>query len=377
MEVIHELYEFYSRTYGRIVGDCLLRAGPSSFIRDAKYYNVNKMLYALKLDESFDNVTSYKKHNSCPHEDCIKVEHFSVHHIKSKEAVLKRIQSRSYEHENCMIYKGKAINKQGYVSIAVDGHMYRLNRVLWWIYNTDIDKVSDIPAQLQIRHLCRNKGCTIADHYASGNAYENAADKVIMGTQTTGEAHHTSKIDLKIAQRIADDWQVLTVLQRAALYKTTTGTIYAIDKRQTWKDVKHPNGLSYVGTLKENRGQRDRARDYVSKNHLDLDYDMVKKGLLERSVISNVINKYVKTHCQEWAQPFNKSYPRVSFFGHTRDAHVWALCAKLGRNVDLERPIVRHLCGNKKCVNLKHLEEGTYQQNMNDLKWHREVDKRT
>lgn len=372
---MEDIYKYYSRTYGRIVGDCLLRDSRPSFIRDAKYYNVKKILYALKLGREIDQTTSYQKHNSCPHQDCIKIEHFSVHHIKSKEAVLRRIQLKSHESGDCIIYTGRTINRQGYISIGVDGHMYRLNRVLWWIYNDSIEEITEIPASLQVRHLCSNKGCIEKNHYAIGNGYENAADKVVMGTQTSGDDHHTSRIDLKTAQKIADDWQKLTVLQRAALYKTTTGTIYAIDKRQTWKEVKHPNGLPFVGCIKQNRDQRNRAKDYVMRNNLNLDYNLVKQGLLDRSVRSKEKNKYLSTYCREWLQPFNKMYPRVSFFGLTRDAHVWALCAKLSRNVDPEKPLARHLCGNKKCVNLDHLEEGTYQQNMNDLKWHREVDK--
>lgn len=373
---IQELYEYYTRTYGCARGDCLLRRDQPSFIRDGKYYNVNAMLYALKLGKEVENITSYQKHNICSHANCIVLEHFSVHHIRSKEAVFRRIQLKTKVTGSCIVYKGGAVNAQGYVSVSVGGRMYRLNRVLWWIYNANIVNIGDIPASLQIRHLCDNKGCIVADHYASGNAYENAADKVVMGTQTFGEAHHTSKITLKKAQEIANDWQKLTVLERAALYNTSTGTIYAIDKRQTWKEIKHPNGLPFVGMIKENRGQRDRARDYVSKNHLTLDYDMVKKGLLDKSVIANVKNKFVDSYCREWVQAYNKAYPRVSFFGYTRDAHVWALCAKLGRNVNSETPIARHLCGNKKCVNLAHLQEGTYHQNMDDRKWHREAFKR-
>lgn len=287
----------------------------------------------------------------------------------TREYVLNRLMGNIEVNDKCLIHRNKNTNSQGYGTTSVGKRAYRLHRVLWWIYNKEYDKPSDIPPTLHIRHLCPNKLCLNINHYKSGNAFDNAADKLIAGTQMFGEKHHTAVITFLQAQAIADSWKSgKSMNQRAKDFNVTIGVVSAIDKRHTWQDIKHPNGKSYIGLRDKNRQQRSRARERFTQI---TDYSKVITGILARSMECEQPNKFMSTPCREWKKPFSKYYPRVSFFGHTQDAHVWALQAKLCRPINKDTPITRHLCGNRFCVRFDHLEEGTHQQNSHDRQLHR------
>lgn len=304
--------------------------------------------------------------NRIENELCI--EHIKIIPCDSREAIYNRIKKKSFSIQNdCIIYAPKYLCKQGYAQICIGGKgMHQLHRVVWWIFNTEYTHVKDIPSTLQIRHLCKNKTCINIEHYKSGDAFDNANDKYNSGTQTSGEAHHSSKITLDTAQKIADSWTSgQNVNRRAIKFDVKYAVVASIDKRETWKDVIHPNGKEYIGMKEKNRLQRLNAKNNT------VDYKIVREGILKRSVETSTNNVHTGTPCREWIKDYTKTYPRVSFFGHTQDAHIWSLQSKLGRKLHLDSPITRHLCSNQRCVKYEHLEEGTHQDNMNDSKIHR------
>ena len=49
-------------------------------------------------------------------------------------------------------------NKKGYGQVAYNGRMYRAHRVSYGLVN------GEIPYELQIHHLCKNKGCVNPAH---------------------------------------------------------------------------------------------------------------------------------------------------------------------------------------------------------------------
>lgn len=72
------------------------------------------------------------------------------------------------------------------------------------------------------------------------------------------------------------------------------------------------------------------------------------------------------TGCWNWtAGCFNSGYGNFWSNGQNVLAHRYALEHHLGRPI-AEGLVVRHKCRSRKCVNPEHLEEGTYQDNMDD-----------
>lgn len=71
----------------------------------------------------------------------------------------------------CWNYDGARVLNQGYGAIAalVDGKwkMRRAHRVMWEMH------VGEIPAGLELDHLCRNKGCVNPDHLEPVTRAEN------------------------------------------------------------------------------------------------------------------------------------------------------------------------------------------------------------
>lgn len=74
--------------------------------------------------------------------------------------------------------------------------------------------------------------------------------------------------------------------------------------------------------------------------------------------------------CINWTKALNeKGYGSTTRNNKTYRAHRLAYCDHHGISHDsIKGMIVRHKCDNRKCVNPEHLELGTHQDNMNDMK---------
>jgi hypothetical protein len=78
------------------------------------------------------------------------------------------------------------------------------------------------------------------------------------------------------------------------------------------------------------------------------------------------------TPCMEWTGALVKGYPRV-YVGKIkrkdawRDGHRYSLSRKIGRPLRSDE-IAMHQCDNPICINPDHLEVGSHQDNMDEMK---------
>lgn len=91
----------------------------------------------------------------------------------------------------------------------------------------------------------------------------------------------------------------------------------------------------------------------------------IKRRLLSNSKLNP------KTGCLEWQKFLEKGYGLVHIGGRQPGNKVWRVHRLMWTLEKGEIPagkMIRHLCHNRACLNIKHLAIGTNQDNMNDMK---------
>lgn len=284
-----------------------------------------------------------------------------------KEAILRRFELKCVTSGACRLWPNKP-NRAGYYNISIKDCTYPLHRVVYWI-KSDYDRLCDLPSDQHVRHLCMNRNCTTPDHYSIGTRKENEADKVEAGTKLKSEDCPFARMDLSAAQKIADSWKLgICMNARAKIFKVSFNTIKDIDERRTWPMVIHPNGKSFVDVYAK-RNEKNRA---VAKERHELlkqdDYEALQKRFIEYSEL-DYNTTYNSVPCRIWRKMGkNKVYARFTAYGHTASAHVWACEIQQGHPMRSEKPLVRHLCNNKRCVEFMHVIAGTHTENMQDVR---------
>ena len=81
--------------------------------------------------------------------------------------------------------------------------------------------------------------------------------------------------------------------------------------------------------------------------------------------VNRILQAVVGSPCQlAEGKVDDRGYPRATVKGKQNRTHVLAWEKHHGPRPD--KSVVRHLCGDKRCVNVKHLELGTKAQNKGD-----------
>lgn len=97
-----------------------------------------------------------------------------------------------------------------------------------------------IPEGSAVLHSCDHPWCCNARHLFLGSQRDNMADALKKGRGSPppmrfGEAHHKTKFDTAIAQRIAADARSAEIV--AAEHGVSTKTVYRLRWGQTWKSL--------------------------------------------------------------------------------------------------------------------------------------------
>lgn len=100
------------------------------------------------------------------------------------------------------------------------------------------------------------------------------------------------------------------------------------------------------------------------------DYELIKKRLDEGSELNDYDNIFMKSPCREWKKFIHHGYGVMQYNSRNFRTHILSYLCKTKTNTIPDNKVVRHLCGNSKCLRQDHLEIGTFIENSNDAKLH-------
>ncbi len=115
--------------------------------------------------------------------------------------------------------------------------------------------------------------------------------------------------------------------------------------------------------------QKDKRRAYNKPKNTQLSeeqYDFIKEKLDTMKVVDDENNEFMDSPCHTIGREINSMYYTAGFFGIKKGIHIWAIESDIQRPVVAKEEIVRHLCGNRYCFRLDHLQIGNQSENAID-----------
>lgn len=307
---------------------------------------------------------------SCGTPKCLAKEHLSFFkHPSEKGPMLHYLQSRAVEKGECRILENVYTDEHGYGFINLHGKKECLHRVVFWCGQSMYDKLSEIPKDKVVGHLCRNKTCVLPEHYELISVATNCgAHRLRDGTDSRGEKSSFATITDEKAQAIMDSWSWMpkwTAKARAVYFGVSHALVRNIDCRKTWSHLIHPNGKPPHCPPKKPK-MPDIDRDYTKD-----EIEMIRRKLKERSVEKESI--HCSTNCWEWKKA-SKGAPKMGVAGKCRRAIRFAAIVSSG--CYRHNLLAIHACGYTRCVNPDHISWGTPLQNARDKYKHGTVSKK-
>jgi len=343
-----------------------------------------------KDDAEFENEKNLRIYLRCNEKMCINPSHF----VRTTEKLSNRLKKIGWNHfgkpekeivrlfelqtllengkedENgCLLGTGY-IHSSGYAQSAKGlAHRHR-----WQLENPDISLNSDI----HVRHKCKNKSCFAIEHLEIGTARENAKDKIRDGTQLMGENTPFSKISKELAQQIKDSKKVkgkngMTQRERANQYDVSLSIVNHIDHGTRWGHLPFrgkPDPRKGINAEKEyNKRQRTKQR-IPTKEDYEKCWKRIRKSCKESSSCGDTLE--YNDPCLLFQKLRKNGYGYIFFMGTMKSIHivVWEKFHNDSQKQDDNTKVIRHLCGNRACVQPSHLKRGTNSENQYDKRKH-------
>jgi hypothetical protein len=202
-------------------------------------------------------------------------------------------------------------------------------------------------------HSCNNSLCINPLHLREGTAKDNAEDRVLAGTTKRGSQHFRSQIDEETAKLIiASKGNGKTRKERAAEFNTTYSVVASIDLGISWHHLQ----------------PEEKIREHKHEKRIPTteDYEKVLQRIRDNC---EILSEEEGGHWIYKKDVNTKYHPKISFFGSKVNCHRVSHQCFNKKQVD-EGNVVRHMCKEKRCVNPKHLKEGTQKENMADKLLH-------
>ena len=139
------------------------------------------------------------------------------------------LQALKRETNQCMVWPFRKV--RGYGVVWYNGNRWRVHRLAY-----SLTTGRSIGPSVQIAHeplTCHNPACFNPRHLREATAAENAADRKIDGTNTTGERNSWSKLTRKQVQQIRGDSRAAPLV--ASEFGVHKSTIYKIRRGSAWK----------------------------------------------------------------------------------------------------------------------------------------------
>lgn len=117
-----------------------------------------------------------------------------------------------------------ATKKSGYGKMTWQGKTYGAHQVSWMLHHND---GKSQPEHLEVRHLCpQNKNCVNPAHLEIGTRKQNAQDRVVHGTQFTGERHPSAIVSYAVRKEIIDKCSTKPIVEAFHELKETHDLTY-------------------------------------------------------------------------------------------------------------------------------------------------------
>lgn len=278
---------------------------------------------------------------------------------ETKAALALYLRQRAVPKDQCLVIEDIHLCSAGYGRIYFHGKNEGLHRLAFWCGQEKYKKISDLPKDMVVAHLCRNKTCIKAEHYALATFSENSGEhRVRDETNLCGEKHPQALIDQDLAQKIADSWAwtpKLSAPKRATHFNVTKHIVADIDRRKTWHMINHPNKRP----IKLQRPSYIQAK--IDFEVGESEREAIRQKLRQNSVDTQ--SKILDTQCWVWTGSTYQR-PMMSFRGQRRAAARFAAMVSSGRY--LHNLYALHSCGNKDCVRPEHIRWGTPSENNQD-----------